>query len=162
MPIERNREKFSFLQKRLMHGFVHQWLAREMGNMKAGDLAARTRFPEDDKVLLAYFAASRISPALGDEAYQKPEEVSNALSVNLFHAIFHPKNPDFGPQGTREIVRKALGLAKLRWQVLEGDMGQAAFKRTYASATLGAIDRQLEIIDDAEKQDQSIRKSKAI
>lgn len=126
---------------------VVAWLANNIGFKKGLGLAAKSELVGNDEALLTYYTACQISPSINDENYRNTEEIHNLLAFRVISSVFGPDTPDFGQQQTRVIIRKALWMARLKWQTVEDDFSQAEFKRVYATHMIADIDMRLEAVD---------------
>lgn len=126
---------------------MRPWLIREFGVKKTQELTAVNVFGMNDKELLTYYTAFRISPSRHNKDYKNPERIHNLLAFNLMQSVFGRKIPEFSDQETKQIIKRAFWMARLRWQAIEDDPNQLEYKRAYATQVIADIDMRLDLVD---------------
>ncbi len=101
----------------------------------------------DDATLLAYYTAVQISPPSGNRGYRNTDRIHDLLTYKILNTVFDSRNPNFNPEKTKIIIKRALWIAKTNWGFIEDDPNQPEFKITYAKRVTEDISKRLEAYD---------------
>jgi len=146
MLIEKPRfnNKFGLWQRMKMEGQIN---ASFYAAKRKKDPSLPTTKNMNNETLLAYYAASQISPfTISEEDVRSgPNEIRNIVSLNLVKAIFNSGGPDFEPEKRKIITMRALWIARSNWETTESDPKLSPLQRFYATQVRLDIDSRLEI-----------------
>lgn len=104
----------------------------------------------NDETLLTYYAAARISPDSNDKSCGDVEEISSLVSYHLINAVFNSGGPDFEPKKRKDIIQRALYIARSNWMAVKSDSTKSLLRRVYALHVIADMDRRLEAMESTE------------